>query len=612
MISMKRTSLGTSFLFSSALFISACSGGGFKTSGDATSGSESTVCTTTKSYSPSVTVTGLAKFYYRPVASIGGGSYGLSGNPILDTIAAAEVVVTDSAGSTVQCSSTNEDGTISVSLPQTAGTYTLTVKSRASNGYLKASVLKDTTDNAPYSISTTFSIASGDTAVNAGTLLAYARLTESANLEGGAFNILKNLYNSNKYIRVQTNSSFVAEKVTVYWKAGFNPYSYYGYPSSLLSFYIPGERKLYILGGYDGNVHTSDTDHFDNSVIIHEYGHFLEDVYGKTDSPGGSHNGNLIIDPRLAWSEGWANFIQAAVQGTSVYLDTAGYCSDTTETSGTCTQNVRLDLTQDGATATHDSVTSNGEGIYREVSIARTLYKTIATPINASSPYRAAIPFANIWNIFSNGSVGFKSSSVHFRNMALMTSQLNTVIAASYPSNVTAWTNMITDERQPTTTQYYADTLNAVTAGTCTAKTIAAVADANLGSAKVSNKLKSDAFYQYYYDGVSNTTLSVVYSPGTPNTDLDLYVYKESHTYFEEEQQAQGSSNSTYAVRGVLTYGSTESGTESVSMAGQPAGYYLINVTAVTYQKTNPQLGSPTYTLKETVGSTTRDLCPAN
>lgn len=26
----------------------------------------------------------------------------------------------------------------------------------------------------------------------------------------------------------------------------------------------------------------ADTDHFDDSVIIHEYGHFLEDVYGKS------------------------------------------------------------------------------------------------------------------------------------------------------------------------------------------------------------------------------------------------------------------------------------------------------------------------------------------
>lgn len=102
-------------------------------------------------------------------------------------------------------------------------------------------------------------------------------------------------------------------------------------PDSPLSFYKPGERKLFILGGSNGNVDTADTDHFDNSIILHEYGHFLEDVYGKTDSPGGYHNGSSIIDPRLAWSEGFTNSFQGAALGKNFYLDTAGFCNDPEE-----------------------------------------------------------------------------------------------------------------------------------------------------------------------------------------------------------------------------------------------------------------------------------------
>jgi hypothetical protein len=46
--------------------------------------------------------------------------------------------------------------------------------------------------------------------------------------------------------------------------------------------------------------------------------------FSRDDSIGGPHNIGDPLDPRVAWSEGWANFFSSAVRGTSIYLDSKG------------------------------------------------------------------------------------------------------------------------------------------------------------------------------------------------------------------------------------------------------------------------------------------------
>jgi hypothetical protein len=65
-----------------------------------------------------------------------------------------------------------------------------------------------------------------------------------------------------------------------------------------------------------------DSDEFDDHVILHEYAHFLMAAHSRESSPGGDHSGQERLDPRLAWSEGWANFFAAAVLDDPRYLDT--------------------------------------------------------------------------------------------------------------------------------------------------------------------------------------------------------------------------------------------------------------------------------------------------
>jgi hypothetical protein len=109
-------------------------------------------------------------------------------------------------------------------------------------------------------------------------------------------------------------------QVTIYWstkntrKTGNISQGYIG-----TSFFNVANNTAYILG--DRN---EDSDEFDDSVIAHEYGHLLAAKFSRDDSPGGESHIGDILDPRVAWSEGWANFFSAVVRNDSVWRDESG------------------------------------------------------------------------------------------------------------------------------------------------------------------------------------------------------------------------------------------------------------------------------------------------
>ncbi|MCI2285781.1 hypothetical protein L3081_23375 [Colwellia sp. MSW7] len=79
---------------------------------------------------------------------------------------------------------------------------------------------------------------------------------------------------------------------------------------------MPG---LYILGKAD-----SDTDEFDQGVIGHELGHYLQDKLSYSDSPGGDHGDNAFKDASLAYGEGYGTAIGGLLSGSQYYCDVSG------------------------------------------------------------------------------------------------------------------------------------------------------------------------------------------------------------------------------------------------------------------------------------------------
>lgn len=59
----------------------------------------------------------------------------------------------------------------------------------------------------------------------------------------------------------------------------------------------------------------SDTDGWSDTVILHETGHWVADLFGDDDNPGGTHIlGDSFQDPRLSYGEGYATFFAAEVR----------------------------------------------------------------------------------------------------------------------------------------------------------------------------------------------------------------------------------------------------------------------------------------------------------
>jgi len=76
---------------------------------------------------------------------------------------------------------------------------------------------------------------------------------------------------------------------------------------------------IYILG--DQN---NDIDEYDRHVILHEWGHYLEKVFARSDSIGGDHIYDDKLDFRVAMSEGFANAFSAMMLDDPEYRDASG------------------------------------------------------------------------------------------------------------------------------------------------------------------------------------------------------------------------------------------------------------------------------------------------
>jgi len=520
-------------------------------------------------------ITGTATYQTREYTA----SNGIGAISAPKPIRRAEVVVVNAAGSTVQCGTTTDTGTFSLAVPTSADPYSVIVRSRANNDYMKASVLNCPEENQPYGVKSDI-VADGTQAalsINAG-------ITNSGPLLGAAFNILDQIYLSNEFLRTQTaNPSFVAPKVQAYWAKGFNPNMYYNAANSGISFYIPNFKRLFILGGISGDIYNSDTDHFDNSIIVHEYGHFLEDALSKSDSPGGAHSGNAIIDPRLAWSEGWGNFLQAAVTGSPFYRDSDGTpnASSPTSTSsyifniGLETATVHgVDCATTPSSSGCDIPTMPYEGNFREFSITRALWDMFDSNVAGNNTDGDTIQnvFAEIWQTMTT-STGFLNINAAFRNIGLFyelhdrisgTTDLSSIQSAHYHGD----------------TIEYARYLIRSNAGTCipgfTNFTMNPLDNypTDNGTFPKSHLLRNNNFYHYKHAGGAFSLVLETTTPGDPavvrEPDLDLYLYSISGRF----------GNSSDILARDDSYWDNNPATqqiESLNVSNLPPGNYLIN-----------------------------------
>jgi len=78
-------------------------------------------------------------------------------------------------------------------------------------------------------------------------------------------------------------------------------------------------KQLYILGKEN-----DDTDEYDDHVVAHEWGHYFEANFSRSDSLGSDHGSGEKLDPRVAFGEGFGNGFSGMSLDNPIYIDTKG------------------------------------------------------------------------------------------------------------------------------------------------------------------------------------------------------------------------------------------------------------------------------------------------
>jgi hypothetical protein len=148
--------------------------------------------------------------------------------------------------------------------------------------------------------------------------LAVFRLNQT---QSQVFNIADSLYWAWRYWNnnLGAGAPFFDRSVTVNWEGG----------KGAGSFYSTNRGVLVIAGD------ASSTDEWDDSVIIHEWGHFADHQFSCNQNPGGPHtlpgNNTGMNGDKLSWGEGFADYYQSAARTImpgsgfpSFYIDVSG------------------------------------------------------------------------------------------------------------------------------------------------------------------------------------------------------------------------------------------------------------------------------------------------
>ncbi len=182
---------------------------------------------------------------------------------------------------------------------------------------------------------------------------------------------------------------------------------------------------IYILG--DAN---NDTDEYDPHVLLHEWGHYIEDELFRSDSIGGDHSDGQLLDFRVAMSEGFANAFSGMMIDKINYADASGIGQSSGFTFSIGRKN-RLN-----------------KGYFSEGSIGSILYNYYASNIN-----KTANDFLPIFNVLNNTKY---SASEAFTSIFLFQSQLTN----QFPEHASMFSSLMQEQNIFGTDEYASDESN--------------------------------------------------------------------------------------------------------------------------------------------------------
>jgi hypothetical protein len=268
----------------------------------------------------------------------------------------------------------------------------------------------------------------------------------------------------------------------------------YNYPSGQIGTSHYTNSNLYILG--DAN---SDTDEYDNHIIAHEWGHYYEDKFSRSDSIGGSHADTESLDIRVAFGEGWGNAFSAMALDDPIYFDT-------------------LDASQsNGFEFNVEHETHTNAGWYSEGSVQRILYDLYDSNDDGSD--MLSLGFGPIHETFT----GAQKETEAFTSIFTFI----TALKAENTSDAPEIDSIVSSENIATITDIFGTgRTNNASAYPYANLTVGSNVSVTLSDSDGSyNKLSNRKYVKFTISTSGTYTIKVQQTNGS-NSDPDFYLYK--------------------------------------------------------------------------------------
>jgi hypothetical protein len=365
------TALKTLILVSGLLVLTACGGSNNVSSN---SGGSTNITSSCGTSTGNITLNGTVMFERVPHSSSG---YGLDYTATYDAPArgvTVEAINTDTNGF-VATGQTDSSGAYSLSVPNNTNIKIRVLAQMLKTGSLpnwNFSVKDNTTGNAQYSMDGSASCtATTDETRNLTALSGWGGSSYTSIRAAAPFAILDTVYDAMQLI-LGVNATINFPALNLYWSPNNTD-------TSIGTSYFDGNSAIYLLG--DQNV---DTDEYDPSVIAHEWGHYIEANFSRSDSIGGFHSTGDYLDMRVAFGEGFGNAFSSMARYDPVYSDSSGSKQGS------------------GFGFNVETETVSNPGWYSESSVEKILYDLYDSTNDSADQDTLSLGFQPIWDVLIN------------------------------------------------------------------------------------------------------------------------------------------------------------------------------------------------------------------
>ncbi len=286
---------------------------------------------------------------------------------------------------------------------------------------------------------------------------------------------------------------------------------------------------------------TEDTDEFDQHVVAHEFGHYIEYNFSRADNIGGAHGLGDKLDIRVAFGEGFGYAFAAMALNDPVARDS--FVDGTTQRSG------RFDIESNPPTGINDQACWCSESSVW--SILWDLYDT-----NADANDTLALGFAPLWDVL----IGAQRTTPALTSIFPFIAALK----AARPADAAAIDTLVAAQQITTTgIDAFATTESHVVPGVPSLATLPLYTNISVGAGPVTVATSDDAGlynkagnHRYFrFTPTSSGTVNISVSSSNPATpDPDFVVYRTGTTVLNEDDPPPQPENGTLTVNANTTY----------------------------------------------------------